>query len=74
MSEHLPAISGKELVRILLKRGWQEVRQRGSHIIVQKVGESRGVSIPNHRELSKGTLRSLLKQAGISVEDFRKLV
>ncbi|MCU0426360.1 MAG: type II toxin-antitoxin system HicA family toxin [Candidatus Kapabacteria bacterium] len=71
MSEHLPTVSGKEFIRLLLKRGWREIRQRGSHIIVQKDGEHRALSIPNHREISAGTLRSLLKQAGISLEEFR---
>jgi predicted RNA binding protein YcfA (HicA-like mRNA interferase family) len=74
MSEHLPTVSGRTLVRVLTQYGWREVRQRGSHIIMYNSSAGQGISVPNHRELSTGTLRSLLKQAGVSPQEFRKLL
>lgn len=66
----LPVISGKKAVRIFKKFGWQSVRQKGSHIIMIKEGEIVTLSIPNHKEIAKGTLRSLIRASGLPVEDF----
>jgi predicted RNA binding protein YcfA (HicA-like mRNA interferase family) len=54
--------------------GFQAVRQRGSHVVLRKDTESgaSGCSVPLHRELALGTLRGILKQAGVSLEDFLK--
>ncbi len=53
--------------KLLKKAGWIEVRQRGSHVIYKKEGEPQSISVPNHgsEDLKKGTLHSILKQAGI---------
>ncbi len=66
----LPVISGRKTVRAFEKLGWQVVRQRGSHIIMVKDGEMTTLSIPDHKEIAKGTLRSLIRAAGITVDEF----
>jgi len=68
----LGVISGQELVSILQFFGWYEIRRRASHIIMVKTGEIVTLSIPDHKEVSKGTLRSLLRSAGISIEEFNQ--
>jgi predicted RNA binding protein YcfA (HicA-like mRNA interferase family) len=64
----LPRVSGAEVVRALQRMGFAVARQRGSHIVLRR-GTS-GCVVPNHRELKTGTLAGLLKQAGVSIEDF----
>jgi predicted RNA binding protein YcfA (HicA-like mRNA interferase family) len=66
----LPAISGRKAVRAFERLGWQVARQRGSHIIMVKEGEIATLSIPDHKEVAKGTLRSLIRAAGIAVDEF----
>ncbi len=66
----LPVISGRKTVRVFENLGWLVVRQRGSHIIMVKEGEIVTLSIPDHKEIAKGTLRSLIRNAGITVEEF----
>jgi predicted RNA binding protein YcfA (HicA-like mRNA interferase family) len=70
MSHKLPVISGEDMVRFLIKQGFAVRRQTSSHIIVQK--EWRVFSVPLHRELKKGTQIAILKQAGITVDDFKR--
>lgn len=57
----LPSLSGQEVVRVFESFGWRVSRQRGSHIIMTREGEVATLSIPNHKEVAKGTLRSLLR-------------
>jgi predicted RNA binding protein YcfA (HicA-like mRNA interferase family) len=64
----LPVISGSETIRALQRLGFVVIRQRGSHIVLRK--ESQGCVVPNHREIKVGTLAGLLKQAGVSSDDF----
>jgi len=52
------------------KFGWQVARQSGSHIILVKEGETVTLSVPDHREVAKGTLRSLIRTAGLTVGEF----
>jgi predicted RNA binding protein YcfA (HicA-like mRNA interferase family) len=66
----LPVLSGRKTVRVFEKLGWQIARQRGSHIIMVKEGEIVTLSIPDHKEVARGTLRSLIRAAGITVETF----
>lgn len=66
----LPIISGRKLVTIFEEFGWSVIRQRGSHIIMIKKGEIVTLSIPDHNEVAKGTLRSLLRSADISIEEY----
>lgn len=64
----LPRVSGAEVVRALERLGFAVARQRGSHIVLRR--GSSGCVVPNHRELKTGTLAGVLKQAGVSAEDF----
>ena len=66
----LPRVSGAEVVRALQRLGFAVARQRGSHIVLRR--GSTGCVVPNHRELKTGTLAGVLKQAGVSGEDFMK--
>ena len=66
----LPILSGRKVVRAFEKLGWQVVRQRGSHIVMVRDGEIATLSIPDHKEVAKGTLRSLIRSAGITVDEF----
>ena len=66
----LPVLSGRKTVRAFEKLGWQVVRQLGSHIIMVKEGEITTLSVPDHKEVAKGTLRSLIRSEGITVDEF----
>jgi len=66
----LPVLSGRKVVRAFENLGWQVARQRGSHIIMVKDVEIATLSIPDHKEVAKGTLRSLIRTAGITVDKF----
>lgn len=66
----LPVLSGRKAVGIFQNLGWQVARQRGSHIIMIKDGEIATLSVPDHKEVAKGTLRSLIRTAGITVDEF----
>jgi predicted RNA binding protein YcfA (HicA-like mRNA interferase family) len=69
----LPVYSGKEVVRIFGKAGWQLARQRGSHIILVKAGSMVTLSVPDHREIAKGTLRGLIRSSAMTPEEFLAL-
>lgn len=64
----LPKISGDEAIKIFQKIGFQAVRQKGSHVVLRR--GDKGCVLPRHKELALGTLRSAIKQAGISVIEF----
>ena len=66
----LPVLSGEEVCNILRKRGFQNIRQRGSHIVLKKVDGNIGTVVPNHRELKIGTLKGILKLAKVNEETF----
>jgi len=70
----LPVLSGQEVVKIFELLGWQFVRQSGSHMVMVKDGEMASLSIPKHREVAKGTLRSLIRAANLTSDEFIKLV
>jgi len=70
----LPAISGREAVAAFGRAGWACMRQRGSHMILVKPGNIASLSVPDHKELAKGTLRALIKAAGLSSGDFLALL
>ncbi len=69
----LPRISGQECAKALLKIGFYISRQRGSHIIMRRDHPFGRVSIPNHKELDKGTLRSIIREVGLDVDEFIQL-
>jgi predicted RNA binding protein YcfA (HicA-like mRNA interferase family) len=64
----IPRISGDEAIKVFMILGFQQVRQKGSHVVMRR-GE-KGCVIPRHKELAVGTLKSAIRQAGISVEEF----
>jgi predicted RNA binding protein YcfA (HicA-like mRNA interferase family) len=66
----LPVVSGKEAVSAFERRGWQFVRPTGSHMIMVREGMRVTLAIPDHREIDRGTLRSLIRIAGLGVEEF----
>ncbi len=70
----LPNVSGREVVKAFGKDRWEFARQKGSHMIMVKPGQIASLSIPDHKEIAKGTLRSLIRASGLSVEDFIELL
>ena len=68
----LRTLSGKQVCAILVLHGFVEVRQRGSHIVMQKkhLDSTVTVPVPNHSELRIGTLQSIVRQSGVSREEF----
>lgn len=69
MSE-LPVVSGKEAVRAFERLGYEVVRQRGSHVFMKSPGR-KSLSVPLNDPVKRGLLRSLIKDADLSVEEFR---
>lgn len=70
----LPVVSGAEAVKAFQSAGWRVDRQRGSHVVMLKSGHVASLSIPQHKELAPGTLRSLIRIAGLTVEEFVSLL
>jgi len=70
----LPVLSGAQAVRAFESAGWRQDRQRGSNVVLIKPGHIASLSIPQHRELAPGTLRALIRAAGITVEEFNDLL
>lgn len=63
-----PKISGEEAVAVFVRLGFEPARQRGSHVVLRKGG--RGCVVPLHKSLAAGTLRSAIRQAGLTVPEF----
>ena len=70
----LPRISGRECIKALEKSGFQYKRQEGSHVILRRTDPFAQVVVPDHTELDRGTLRAIIRQAGMSVDEFVKLL
>ena len=70
----LHIISGLECVKALEKIGFVVDRQRGSHIIMVREEPRTTISVPDHKELDRGTLRGIIRQAGLSVDEFIELL
>jgi predicted RNA binding protein YcfA (HicA-like mRNA interferase family) len=68
----MPHVSGHECLKALAKAGFYLKRQEGSHMILRRDDPFGQVVVPDHKELDRGTLRAILRQAGVSVEDFVK--
>jgi predicted RNA binding protein YcfA (HicA-like mRNA interferase family) len=74
MSE-LPVVSGQDVVKALSRIGYQFDHQRGSHMVLrQDVEPYRRLTVPNHKEIAKGTLRKIIREAGLSIEEFNRLL
>ena len=69
----LPTVSCDDVVKAFEKVGWS-VKRRGNHVIMTKPGSIASLSIPSHREIAKGTLRKLIRLAGLTVEEFNRLL
>ncbi len=70
----LPSVSGERAVRAFKRSGWIKDRQHGSHVILVKHDRHVSLSLPQHRELAPGTLRSLIRASGMTVEEFARLL
>ena len=70
----LPSISGMDTVKTISKIGFVLKRQVGSHMVMKRESDGRRVTIPNHDELPKGTLRAIIRQCDLTVEEFIKLL
>ncbi len=70
----LPLLRPRDIVRALERLGWTVARQRGSHIILTKEGHIATLSVPNHPQVARGTLRSLIARAGITAEELLKIL
>ena len=66
--------SGREVVKALRRSGFVVDHQRGSHIFLHNLEKNISVVVPNHKEIKKGTLNSILKKAGITIKDLKELV
>ncbi len=66
----LPQVSGADVVRALQKAGFSVRRQHGSHIIMRRNEPFAQTVVPDHRQIDRGTLRAILRQANLSVEEF----
>jgi predicted RNA binding protein YcfA (HicA-like mRNA interferase family) len=64
----LPVLSGQKAIKVLVKLGFVVVRQKGSHVFLQRGDDT--VTVPLHNPLKKGTLKSILKQANVSLDEF----
>jgi predicted RNA binding protein YcfA (HicA-like mRNA interferase family) len=69
----LPVLGGKDVVSVFESFGWRVIRQSSSHIIMTKEGEIATLSVPDHKEVAKGTLRSLIRAANLTVDEFLKV-
>jgi predicted RNA binding protein YcfA (HicA-like mRNA interferase family) len=71
----LPVLSASELIKALSKLDYQNDHQTGSHIILRnKNYPFRRLTIPNHKEIAKGTLRTIIREAGLTLDEFLKLI
>ncbi|MBW2345802.1 MAG: type II toxin-antitoxin system HicA family toxin [Deltaproteobacteria bacterium] len=66
----VPILKPREVVKAFKKLGWEIARQRGSHIILTKEGHLATLSVPDHPEVARGTLRALIARAGLTIEEF----
>jgi predicted RNA binding protein YcfA (HicA-like mRNA interferase family) len=71
----LPQVSGREAVGALAKIGYEKDRQKGSHIVLRQTAYPHlRLVVPDHKEIAKGTLRAIIKQAGLTIEEFNDLL
>jgi len=71
----LPVLSGKQLCKILEKMGYVVDHQTGSHLILRNQSPPyRRLTVPNHKEIAKGTLRAILRQAGLTPDEFKTML
>lgn len=67
----LPQVSGQEVAKVLRQIGYEQDRMRGSHIIMRQTEEPhRRITVPDHNPVAKGTLRAIIREAGLTVDEF----
>jgi len=75
MGSKYPVLPPDEIIKAIIKVGFYKVSHKGSHVKYRKDGDqTRNVIIPMHNEVAKGTLQSILEQAGITIEEFKELL
>lgn len=71
----LPHVSGRQVVTALEKIGYEKDRKKGSHIVMRRIiHPHRRQVVPDHKQVAKGTLRAIIRQCGLSVDEFRALL
>ncbi len=70
----LPHLSGRQAIAALKKAGFSVIRQTGSHIVLKKSDPFAQLVVPDHKELDRGTLRAIIRQADLSVDEFQQLL
>ena len=70
----LPVVSGAVAVKAFVKAGWRVDRQRGSHVVLIQPGHLASLSVPQHKQLAPGTLRALIRAAGMTVDELHDLL
>ena len=71
----LPRVSGRAVIKALTRAGYEHDRQRGSHIILRQTSyPHRRITVPDHKEIAKGTLRAIIRETGLTVDEFRALL
>lgn len=75
MTNELPALTAREVIRAFQAAGYEQVRQSGSHVILKREGARMTLSVPNHghKEVSRGVLRRLISASGMTMEEFNSL-
>ena len=76
MGQKLPVLSGREVVRALKSVGFNEIpgRGKGSHVFIHRANPPKGITVPNEKELKRGTLRAIIRQADLTVDEFLVLL
>jgi predicted RNA binding protein YcfA (HicA-like mRNA interferase family) len=74
VSPRQPVVSGERLIKALRKDGWEVVRQRGSHVRVKKAGRRHALVVPMHKEIRRGTLAGILRDAHLDADALRRLL
>ena len=70
----VPILKPREVIKTFERLGWEVARQRGSHIILTREGHPATLSVPDHAHVAKGTLRSLIARAGLTVDEFLSML
>jgi predicted RNA binding protein YcfA (HicA-like mRNA interferase family) len=70
----LPVVSGRECIAALARIGFQLKRQQGSHLVLRRDDPFAQLVVPDHKVLDRGTLRAIIRQAGLGIEEFCRLV
>jgi predicted RNA binding protein YcfA (HicA-like mRNA interferase family) len=75
VSRRLPVVSGQDMIKALRKIGYERDHQTGSHIILRHTAPPhRRVSIPNHAEIARGTLRAIIRETGLTIDELGHLL